>query len=87
MAAIEHRKETEIEKEKIREILANTFNTQNMFDKLLSKSLLPKTLRILSWINHFLSYSRKHKMKDKLTTNELLKQKKVHFLKSSTTVQ
>ena len=48
-----------------------------MFDKLLSKFSLLKTLRILSWISRFLSNTRKHRLKGPLTTNELLKQRKL----------
>ena len=64
-------------REKIKEILATTLTIENIFDKLLSKFLLLKTLRVLRWISRFLSNSRKHSLKGPLTTNELLKQRKL----------
>ena len=41
-----------------------------MFDKLLSKSYLHKTLRVLSWISRFLRNARKHRLKRLLATNK-----------------
>ena len=73
---IENCKESDIEKKKITEILAYILTTENMFDKLLSKFSLLKTLRVLSWISRFLSNSRKDRLKGPLTTNKLLKQRK-----------
>ena len=55
--------------------------TGNMFDRLLSKSSLLKTLRVLSWINRFLSNARKHRLKGLLTTIELWKQRKPIIIK------
>ena len=48
-----------------------------MFDTLLSKFSLLKTVRVLSWISRFLSNSRNDRLKGLLTTNELMKQRKV----------
>ena len=48
-----------------------------MFVKLLPKFLFLKTLRVLSWVSRFLSNSRKHRLTGSLTTNELLKQRKL----------
>ena len=73
---IENCKESDIEKKKIKEILATTLTTEKMFYKLLSKFSLLKTLRVSSWISCFLSISRKHSLKGPLTNNELLKQRK-----------
>ena len=47
---IENCKESDIEKKKIKDILATILTTKNQFDKLLSKFSLPKALRVLSWI-------------------------------------
>ena len=47
-----------------------------MFDKLSSKFSLLKTLIVLRWISRILSNSKKHRLKGRLTTNELLKQRK-----------
>ena len=55
--------------------------TGNMFDTLLSKSSLLKTLKVLSWINRFLSNARKHRLKGQLTTIELWKQRKPIIIK------
>ena len=74
---IENCKESDIEKKKIKEILAFALTTENMFDKLLSKFSLLKTLEVLSWISCFLSISRKHSLKSPLTNNEFLKQRKL----------
>ena len=74
---IETCEESDIEKKKNKEILATTLTTENIFDKLLSKFSLLKTLRVLSWMSRFLSNSRKHRLKGPLTTNELLKQRKL----------
>ena len=49
--------ESDIEKEKIKEILATTLTTEKIFDKILSKFLLLETLRLLNWISRFLSNS------------------------------
>ena len=43
---IEKCKESDIEKKKIKEILATTLTTKNMFDKLLSKFSLLKILSV-----------------------------------------
>lgn len=48
-----------------------------MFDKLLSKLFLLKTVRVLSWVSRFLSNSRKSRLKDTLTSNELFKERKL----------
>ena len=48
-----------------------------MFDKLLSKFSHLRTLRVLGWTSRFRSNSRKHRLKGPLTTNELLKQRKL----------
>ena len=72
---------SDIEKKKIKEILVTTLTTENMFDKLLSKFSLLNTLRVLSWISRFLSNSRKRRLKGPLTTNELLKQRKLTIRK------
>ena len=48
-----------------------------MFDKLSSKFSLLKTLIVLRWISRILSNSKKHRLKGRLTTNELLKQRKL----------
>ena len=61
--------------------MATTSATENIFDKLLSKFSLLKTLGVLSWIGCFLSNFRKHRLKDPLTANELLKQRKLIFRK------
>ena len=74
---IENFKESDIEKIKIKEILATILTKENMFDTLLSKFSLLKTLRVLSWISRFLSNSRNDRLKGPLTTNELMKQRKL----------
>ena len=75
---MENFEEPEIEQKKIKEILAITFTTEKMFDKLLRKFLLLKTLRVLSWISRFLSNSGKYRSTGSLTTSELLKEK-IHY--------
>ena len=78
---VENCKEYDIKKKKIKEFLATTLTTENMFHKLLSKALLLKTLRVLSWISRFLSNLRRDRFKGPLTTNELLTQRKLIITK------
>ena len=78
---VENCKEYDIEKKKIKEFLASTLTTENMFHKVLSKFLLLKTLRVLSWISRFLSNLRRDRLKGPLPTNELLTQKKLIITK------
>ena len=57
--------------------MATILTTVDMFDKLLSKFSSLKTLRLLSGLSHFFSNSRKLRLKCPLTTNELLKHRKL----------
>ena len=68
--------ESEIERKKVKEFLATTFDLQNPIDTLLNKFTLRKTLRILSWINRFLSNCRKTKVSGPLTAEKVLVQRK-----------
>ena len=54
--------ESEIERKMAKELLATTVDLQNPVDTLLNKSTLPKTLRILCWINRFFNNCRKKKV-------------------------
>ena len=60
----------------VNEKLATTVDLQNPIDTLLTKFTLRKTLRILSWINCFLSNCRKNKVIGSPTTDEVLVQRK-----------
>ena len=70
--------ESEIERKKVKEILAATIiNLEHPVDTLLNKFTLHKTLRILSWVNRFIHNCRKNKISGPLTTEEVLVQKKL----------
>ena len=58
----------------VKELLATTVDLQNPIDTLLNKFTLPKTLRILSWINRFLNNCRKSKVSGPLIADEALVQ-------------
>ena len=68
--------ESEIERKKVKELLATTVDLQNPIDTLLNKFTLLKTLRILSWINRFLSNWRKTRVSGPLTAEKVLVQRK-----------
>ena len=50
---IESSKESEIERKRVKELLAVTVKSETIYGKLLVKYPMLKTLRILSWIKRF----------------------------------
>ena len=56
---IESSEESEIERKRVKEILAVTVLSETIYDKLLVKYPILKTLRILSWIKRFLTNCKK----------------------------
>ena len=69
--------ESEIERKKVKELLATNVDLQNPIDTLLNKFTLPKTLRILSWISCFLHSCKKSKVSGPLTAEKVLVQRKI----------
>ena len=52
--------ESEIERKRVKEILALTVLSETIYDKLLAENPILKTLIILSWIKRFLTNCKKH---------------------------
>ena len=67
---IESSEESEIERKRVKEILAGTVTSETIYDKLWVKYPLLKTLRILSWIKRFLISCKKQQLPGPLTSRE-----------------
>ena len=78
--------ESEVERKKVKELLATTVDLKNPIDALLNKFTLLKTLKILSGINRFLSNCRKTKVAGPLTAEKVLAQRK-YLIKSKRTTK
>ena len=72
---IQNSEESEIERKRVKEILAVTVSSEIICDKLLVKYPMLKTLRILSWIKHFLTNCKKQQERGPLTSSEIENQK------------
>ena len=71
-SSLESQKEAKLEKQ----ILVNTIETTNAFDKLLEKFELHKVFRVSAWVNRFIKNCHHSKLSGPLTTSEYEKQKK-----------
>ena len=71
----ESSEESEIERKRVKEILAVTVTSETIYDKLLVKYPVLKTLRILSWIKHFLTNCTKQQVRGSFTSSEIENQR------------
>ena len=68
---IESSEESDIEHKRVKEILTATVSSEIIYDKLLVKYPMLKTLRILSWIKRFLTDCKKQQERGPLTSSEI----------------
>ena len=68
---IEINEESEIERKRVKEILAMTVSSETIYDKLFVKYPMLKVLRILSWIKRFLTDCKKQQVRGPLTSSEI----------------
>ena len=68
---IETSEESEIERKSIKVILAVAVSFEIIYDKLLVKHPMLKTLRVLSWIKRFLTNCKKQQKCSPLTSSEI----------------
>ena len=67
---IESSEESEIERKRVKGSLAVTVSSETIYEKLLVKYPMLKTLRILSWIKRFLSNCKKQQVRSPLTSSK-----------------
>ena len=67
----EYSEEPEIEHRRAEEILAVTITSETIYDKLIVKCPMLKTLRILSWIKYFVTNCKKQELRGPLTPSEI----------------
>ena len=67
---IESSEESEIERKRVKDSLAVTVSSETIYEKLLVKYPMLKTLRILSWIKRFLSNCKKQQVRSPLTSSK-----------------
>ena len=67
---IESSEESEIECKRVKDSLAVTVSSETIYEKLLVKYPMLKTLRILSWIKRFLSNCKKQQVRNPLTSSK-----------------
>ena len=72
---VEGSEESEIEPKRVKEILTVTVRSETIYDKLLVKYHMLKTLRILSWIKRFLTSCKKQQVRGPLTSSEIENQR------------
>ena len=72
---IESSEESDIEHKRVKEILAATVSSEIIYDKLLVKYPMLKTLRILSWIKPFLTNCKKQQKRGPLISSEIENQR------------
>ena len=72
---MESQKEAKSEKQ----IVVNTIDISNVFNKLLEKYELHKALRVLNWVNRFIKNCHHSKKSGPLTTSEIEKQRKFYI--------
>ena len=68
---IETSEESEIERKRIKVILAVAVSFEIIYDKLLVKRPMLKTLRVLSWIKRFLTNCKKQQKCSPLKSSEI----------------
>ena len=67
---VEGSEESKIEPKRVKEMLSVTVRSETIYDKLLVKYHMLKTLRILSWIKRFLTSCKKQQVRGPLTSSE-----------------
>ena len=72
---IESSEESEIERNRVKKISAVTVSSETIYDKLLVKYQMLKTVRILSWIKRFLTNCKKQQVRGPLTSSEIENQR------------
>ena len=72
---IESSEESEIERNRVKKISAVTVPSETIYDKLLVKYQMLKTVRILSWIKRFLTNCKKQQVRGPLTSSEIENQR------------
>ena len=72
--------ETEQEAKIIKELMSTTLQKNDTFDKLMSKFDLWKCIKVIAWINRFITNCKKEKINGPLTTSEI-KQQRTWFIK------
>ena len=72
---IESSEESEIERNRVKKISAVTVSSETIYDKLLVKYQMLKTVRILSWIKRFLTTCKKQQVRGPLTSSEIENQR------------
>ena len=72
---IESSEESDIEHKRVKEILAATVSSEIIYDKLLVKYTMLKTLRILSWIKRLLTNCKKQQERGPLISSEIENQR------------
>ena len=72
---IESSEESDIEHKRVKEILTATVSSEIIYDKLLVKYPMLKTLRVLSWIKHFLTSCKKQQERGPLISSEIENQR------------
>ena len=72
---IESSDDSKIERKRAKEVLAMTVLSETIYDQLLVKYPILKTLRILSWIKLLLTNCKKIQVRGPLTSSEVEKQR------------
>ena len=72
---VEGSEESKIEPKRVKEMLSVTVRSETIYDKLLVKYHMLKTLRILSWIKRFLTSCKKQQVRGPLTSSEIENQR------------
>ena len=72
---IESSEESEIERKRVKEILAVAVSSEIIYNKLLVKYPMLKTLRILSWIRGFLTKCKKQEERGPLKSSDIENQR------------
>ena len=72
---IESSEESEIERKRVKEILAVAVSSEIIYNKLLVKYPMLKTLRILSWIRGFLTNCKKQEERGPLKSSDIENQR------------
>ena len=72
---IESSEKSEIERNRVKKISAVTVSSETIYDKLLVKYPMLKTVRILSWIKRFLTNCKKQQVRGPLTSSEIENQR------------
>ena len=67
--------ETEQEAKIIKELMSTTLQENDTFDKLMSKFDLWKCIRVIAWINRFITNCKKKKINGPLTTSKIKEQR------------